>query len=561
MGLGRGLRAGLTAAPAILAAVPLAALAAGATVDRGPSGEVRLTPFHLALTVLDPAVWESARNSLALAAATAAVAWVLGVALARTSRGRGAAWALALAPLAGAPWIAALGLRAVLGGLGLGPDSLGGWAGVLALGAAEATWAVPLVAIAAARGFAAIEPAWEDAARLMGGGGWRAWWRIGRPVVRPAAAGAVATVFALTLLEPGAPLVLGVRRTLAVQALDAALRPDGLNRAASLGLGAVLLAAAARGVLTRRGGRGLGIPPARATAGGPRRPPAGPAAAAGWLGLAAWLGLGAVPWLGVLALAVGGGPAAGTPAARPGLAEAFRSSREAGDGPALAAHSLAVGGVVAALGLLAAGGLARRGGGSEGGARARLARLPARMPPLAVAVGAAAVPGLLRAAAEVAPHPALEAGARRLAGALDPLNTPGVLLALVLLALHLAGLVAATEALGERSRPALFESARTLGLSRRRAWWSLAPRLVGPGLLAAWSRVTALAGLNVAAALVLTPTSAGRTLGPGLLDLAAVPGGTRPAAALALAATAVNLATLALAARRGPASLAEEPPR
>ena len=52
------------------------------------------------------------------------------------------------------------------------------------------------------------------------------------PLIRPAAARAAAIVFPMALLEPGVPLILGLRRTLAFQIVEAAGRPDPFPRLA-----------------------------------------------------------------------------------------------------------------------------------------------------------------------------------------------------------------------------------------------------------------------------------------------------------------------------------------
>ena len=57
--------------------------------------------------------------------------------------------------------------------------------------------------------------------------GWgRSSYRIARdlywPIVRPRAARAAAIVFVLAMVEPAQPLILGLRRTLAFQIVDAA---------------------------------------------------------------------------------------------------------------------------------------------------------------------------------------------------------------------------------------------------------------------------------------------------------------------------------------------------
>ena len=513
-----------------------------------------MTAFHLALTALDPAVWEAARNSLLLAAATTLGAWAFGIGLAwlgrRRFRGRTLLRIPLQASMAVAPLFAALGFRGGLDRLGLGPESLGGWAGWLAALAAEWTWAVPLVALAAGRALLAIDPTWEDAVRLAGGGRRRAWWRVFRPVIRPHAARAAAAVFALTLAEPGAPIVLGRRRTLAYQLVQAALRPDAPNRASALALLAVGLAAVAGWLLVR--GHRVASRPSEPSPRPPRPANRGRAIAA-TLGLGAWAVFAFAPVVGLAALVVGSETAGASPHGR--LSEGFGRLLDDPDIPRLIGHSALLGGAVASFGLLAAWGLSRSWGGQGGGGGERVLGGVSRMPPLALAVGGVMVPGLLGRLF------GNEGVAGELARGLDPVRSPGVLLGLVLLGFHGPALLATVAALRERSRPVWFEAARTLGALRWRAWRTLTPPLVGPLPLAAWSRMTVIAGLDLAATLVLTPSSIPRTLGPGVLDLASQPEGLSRAAGLALIGMVAGIASLALAARRGLTALIEEPPR
>src|SRR4051812_5067300 len=102
MGVIRGMGGLIGGVVLVVALVPVLALGPGGVVGRGAGGEVRGTWFHLGLTLSDPYVWESVRNSVAAAGVVAAGSLVLGVALARgTGRrrfwGRGLVAALGLA--------------------------------------------------------------------------------------------------------------------------------------------------------------------------------------------------------------------------------------------------------------------------------------------------------------------------------------------------------------------------------------------------------------------------------------------------------------------------------
>ena len=93
-----------------------------------------------------------------------------------------------------------------------------------------------LVALVTSSAVERLERSWEDAARLTGVGSLRAWRALFWPLVRPSSARAAALVFVFALVEPGAPLVLGLRRTLAFQIVEAAGRPDPFPVRGGLGL-------------------------------------------------------------------------------------------------------------------------------------------------------------------------------------------------------------------------------------------------------------------------------------------------------------------------------------
>src|SRR5262249_19777693 len=120
---------------------------------------------------------------------------------------------------------------------------------------------VPVVFLASSSALGRVEPSWEDAARLAGAGRAQAWRQLGWPVVRPDVARALGFVFAGALLEPGGPLVLGLRRTLGAQIAASALAVPGagqLTRAAVLALAGAGLAAAGRVLIRWWGGSPTG---------------------------------------------------------------------------------------------------------------------------------------------------------------------------------------------------------------------------------------------------------------------------------------------------------------
>jgi len=529
---------------------PAVALGLSALLDRGPGGEVRPGLFPVALAALDDHVWECARNSLAVAAAVTLAARFAGVALARLVvrwrfPGRVPLAALACAGVVVPPAFLAIGARAWAGAPGNWPVP---WVGYGLWFWVAFTAGAPLVGAAAASALARVDPHWEDAARLAGAGRGRAWRQLVWPVVRPEVARALALVFTLTLVEPGAPLVLGLRRTLGFQIAEAALDPGAgqFTRAAVLALGAVFLSVLGRGLIGRLGG------PPTAALGRVEAPVvrAVPASAArgAWfaLVLAVVAAVAVLPLLGVILGALPRGAGAFEAIARDPLTRRYLI------------NSAVLGLAVVLLDLLLARVAASR---SAGRGDARTADWPEVFPPLALGVGVLALPWVLRMAADATVasgrRPPLAAALGALADALDPDRTPWIAL---VFAVGLARLPLLKRSAAERLRglrPSRVDAAITLGASRRRARRRLSGRLLGASPAAALLTF-ALAATTVTPALLLAPTAETRPLGPAVLTLIDAPGdGPARASALAALAIALNLSALAFAAR-GRSRLARE---
>ena len=529
---------------------PALALVPAAFLDRGPDGAVHPTLLPVALTALDPFVWDAVRNSVTLAAAVAAAAMVIGVGLARAMVrarfwGRPVLAAVGVAPLVIPSVVTALGLRLALGRLGMWPGvaltartglpaDLGAWIGWFWTAMATA---VPLVALTAASALARVEPGWEDAARLAGASRRRIWRTLIWPVIRPSVARGAGTAFTLTLIDPGAPLLLGLRRTLAFQLVESARGPGPTPRAAVLALAALGLAVAGQVLLGWWGG-----PPTPRAADPPRfraRQARWPRASALALFLGGWAVLAWLPALAVLRKGAAG-----------------RSIRAAWADPIasrLIANGAALGLAVVAIDLVLAWALHARAERRRGRTSSpALAAWPGWFPPLALGAGALVLPGLLMMAADGlrAGHgpERVVRGLEVLSEGLDPEVVPGLLLALSVAAVHFPFLARAVEVSRGRLRPILSDAAIGLGASPRAARRSSPGWLAGTGgpLLLTF----ALAATNLAPALLLAPTAESRPIAPGLLALADEPAdGLARAATLASLAVAVNVSAFALASR------------
>ncbi len=280
-------------------------------------------------------------------------------------------------------------------------------------------------------------------------------------------------MFTLTLAEPGALLILGLRRTLGFQIVEAALGPDPAPRVAVLALAAVVLATAARVLLRWWGGRpapGLAdLPVARTEA-------------ARWprslglnLMLGSWALLAWLPALVVMSSALAPDPTAPPTAARPSAGAFLRRLSEPPAGR-LIANSAALGLAVVAIDLALA--LARALASGRRGGGLAAAAWPVAMPPLALGVGGLALPGLLQMGADAlraaGGREALARGLGVIADGLDPCRTPGVLLVVVVAAVQLPMLTRAVEAGRERHRRVRVEAALLLGATvseaRRVSW-------------------------------------------------------------------------------------------
>lgn len=247
----------------LIVVAPLAALVASAALDRGPDGAIRASVFPTAITLLDPFVGTAIRNSLLMATSVTLASLLVGVSFGRLMGGwrfplRGLAVVVLTVAAATPPAILALGLSILIDGPGERAwrgwfDRVGGgyplvpldwgwfgwfWAAVAQGGA--------LASLAFLSAHARLNPAWRDAAKLAGGSRNRVWWRLNWPLLRPALARPLGFIFAATLADPGAPLVLGLRRTLGYQVVVSALGPEPFPRIAVLGLVILLLAAVVR---------------------------------------------------------------------------------------------------------------------------------------------------------------------------------------------------------------------------------------------------------------------------------------------------------------------------
>lgn len=316
----------------VIQAAVLLGLLAAVVVDRGPEGESRLTAhlLPLVLWIFDDFAWTCARNSLVFAIVMSLFALALGVALRgevgriRSLRGSGLAGA-AVAILAASPAFMALGLTGLFGPVSgwpwplstpdpaSGGTSLESWRGLPVFFVwvwASLPGAVAWVWLAAEPSFQRLEPSWAATARLAGSGRFRIFRDLTWPIIRPPAARAAGQIFVFSLVEPGASLILGLRRTLAYQIVDAAAGPEPFPRAAVWVVMAGLLGLAGWTVFRWRGGKPILDTPS-GNAGVPSTSTTQSATSLrtllAILSVAAWSLFAWLPIVGLVRLALGGG--------------------------------------------------------------------------------------------------------------------------------------------------------------------------------------------------------------------------------------------------------------
>ena len=215
------------------------------------------------------------RSALGLSAVTA-----LGVALLCLPPGIAVAWVLARhrfpgrtlldtivhLPLVLPPVVVGYGLLVLLGrqgwlGAGLSAFGIEIAFTPVAVVLAGAAMAFPLLVRAVRLAFESVDPRLEDAARTLGAGPWRTWWRVSLPLAAPGIAAGTLLCFARALGEFGATITFagnieGSTRTLPLLIFTELQSPGGETRLGRLVAISVVIALVAL-LLSERGARRL----------------------------------------------------------------------------------------------------------------------------------------------------------------------------------------------------------------------------------------------------------------------------------------------------------------
>ncbi len=282
----------------------------------------RLTFAYLSALLADPVYLGALRNSFLLACATTSIALLIAMPLAFISDrflfpGKALLGSLVLIPMILPPFVGAIGIKQIFGQygalnallieIGLRPD---GW--TFDWFAASQFWGVaivnalslyPIIYLNAVASLANVDPAMEEAAENLGCTGFRRFFKITLPLIKPGLFAGGTIVFIWAFTELGVPLIFDYPRVMSVQIFyglrDIGGNPFPYALVAVMLVSTCLLYAIGKGLFGRQSYAMM----AKATsAGGPRRLPAG----SSWLCTALFAGvtfIAVLPHIGVALVA------------------------------------------------------------------------------------------------------------------------------------------------------------------------------------------------------------------------------------------------------------------
>ena len=253
----------------------------------------RLTFAYLATILSDPTYLGGLRNSFFLACAATTFAMAIALPLAFISDrflfpGKTLLGSLVLIPMILPPFVGAIGIKQIFGQYGalnallielnLRPP---GW--TFDWFAANQSWGIaivealtlsPIIYLNAVAALANIDPAMEEAAENLGCTGFRRFWKITLPLIKPGLFAGGTIVFIWAFTELGTPLVFDYAQVTSVQIFyglkDIGANPAPFALVAVMLFASITLYAIGKGLFGRAGHAMM----AKATsAGGPRRLP------------------------------------------------------------------------------------------------------------------------------------------------------------------------------------------------------------------------------------------------------------------------------------------------
>jgi iron(III) transport system permease protein len=193
-----------------------------------PATKEGFTLDNLAIALSDPRVLTGLFNSFKIACGTTALAIALALPLALISArfdfpGKKFFSAVVLVPMILPPFVGALGVRALLGRAGSVNALFGtefdvlGEARLMGVILVEALALYPIIYLNATATLANLDPALGEAARNLGAGPIRRFFRITLPLIRPGLFAGATIVFIWSFTELGTPLMFGYNEVTPVQ--------------------------------------------------------------------------------------------------------------------------------------------------------------------------------------------------------------------------------------------------------------------------------------------------------------------------------------------------------
>ena len=269
--------------------------------------------LHYIRNVLSKSVIQTSLiNALYLAVVTTVMSSILAIPLAymhaRTEfRGKGLLAAGILVPMILPPFVGAIGLKQILGPYGVLNAALVGLGAMDKVDAADwfrlypflgvvilqALHLYPILYLNLVAGMANVDPSLEDAARSVGAGPWRVFWRVTFPLILPAYFAGAVIVFIWGLTDLGTPLMFGYREVIAVQIFMRVDEPSSPENNALVVILLVMVALLYWGARATFGREGFGMMSVASRAAVPKRLGLG---GTGW----AWLLFGGVTLLALL---------------------------------------------------------------------------------------------------------------------------------------------------------------------------------------------------------------------------------------------------------------------
>ncbi len=220
---------------ALLLLLPIATVIKGGFWSEG-----RFTLKYLVGVFQNPIYLEGLLNSFLLAVGTTSVCLVIALPLAWLSHryefaGKGFLSAILLVPMILPPFVGAIGLTQILGqygalnaALGLGPVDWIGKSRYLGVVLIQSLSLYPILYLNITAALANVDPAMEEAAANLGGGGWTRFRRITLPLILPGLFAGGVLIFIWSFTDLGAALMLNYTECASVQVFNA-LKEIGSN--------------------------------------------------------------------------------------------------------------------------------------------------------------------------------------------------------------------------------------------------------------------------------------------------------------------------------------------